>query len=109
MSQPLGRFPVFGDEIREVHSKPNESVVKILGLECAVDLEGAKLGSVNHRIRIAPARLRAHDETLRCDRLRVIGYRARCSCGWESGQFASVRDARAEFALHRQDAETQQG
>jgi len=35
-----------------------------------------------HRVRVVPVRLYSFDEGLVVDKVRVVGYRPKCLCGW---------------------------
>jgi hypothetical protein len=52
-----------------------------------------------HRARVEPARVRMYDDTLGCDTLSVIGYRAHCVCGWR-GKLRKERDGARIDAFH---------
>lgn len=53
-----------------------------------------------HRLTVKPVRLRERNPNLAADVLRVVGYRASCSCGWRSPVRPTVRAARAELSAH---------
>jgi hypothetical protein len=56
-----------------------------------------------HRVKLVPVRLREHDAELGCDRVRVVGYRLKCSCGMQSGVKTRVAELREwEHVRHRQ-------
>lgn len=48
-----------------------------------------------HHVTVRPFRLREHDDLLAVDKLRGVGYRAQCSCGWRSQVTGEHREARA--------------
>jgi hypothetical protein len=53
-----------------------------------------------HHARIVPVRVREHDAALGVDVSRIVGYRAKCSCGWRSKLRRNVREARMELRTH---------
>ena len=59
---------------------------------------------VLHRVKITPVRVHSYNGELRCDSVRVVGYRARCECGWQSPVRATVNAARHERKAHYEDA-----
>jgi hypothetical protein len=50
---------------------------------------------------IEPVKVRRRDDALRCDVLRVVGYRFRCDCGERSGSSATMAAAREQRREHR--------
>jgi len=55
---------------------------------------------MRHRVRVVPVRLRDRPDGLGCDRLRVVGYRATCECGWRGTTESTVTVARLQVAIH---------
>lgn len=53
-----------------------------------------------HHVKIKPVRLREFSDLLGVDALRIVAYRAVCSCGWRSGAQADVTRAREESFAH---------
>ena len=53
-----------------------------------------------HRVKLHPVRLKAWDDSLGCDRLHLIGYRAECSCGVKSKVKRSRRELRTWQRAH---------
>lgn len=60
----------------------------------------ANIPVVLHAITIRPVRLRDRPTELGCDRLRGVGYRAVCSCGYRSSTKGEHHLARAEGRGH---------
>jgi hypothetical protein len=58
------------------------------------------LRPVLHRVSFQPLRVRYHDDDLGCDVLRLIGYRAVCSCGQRSQAKRSKRELRTWKRAH---------
>lgn len=54
-----------------------------------------------HAGRVEPVKVRARDDELRVAVLRVVGYRATCSCEWRGSVRRTVAAARVELADHR--------
>jgi hypothetical protein len=48
-------------------------------------------------------KVRRRDTALRCDVLRVVGYRFRCGCGERSSSSATMAAAREDLREHRRD------
>lgn len=57
-------------------------------------------GGSTHHVTVRSFRVRDHPPELECDRLRGVGYRAVCSCGWKGSVLAEHRAARAEGRTH---------
>lgn len=57
-------------------------------------------GLVLHAVTVRSVKLRAHDDDLRCDRLRGIGYAWRCSCGERGRVEGTHNDARLAGRAH---------
>lgn len=55
---------------------------------------------MGHHVTIRAVKLRSHDEGLRCDRLRGIGYAWYCRCGKRGPIQGSMRAARAAGREH---------
>ena len=53
-----------------------------------------------HRVTYEPVKQLAWDAELRCERLRTVGHRAVCSCGWKGSVRSTVARARETTAEH---------
>jgi hypothetical protein len=53
-----------------------------------------------HHVKVVPVRVRRYDAELDCDKSRIVGYRATCSCGWRGTVRPTVRGARADHREH---------
>ncbi len=49
---------------------------------------------------VKPVRVREHSAELGCDVVRVVSYRAVCTCGYEGSSRASVSAARIDLREH---------
>jgi hypothetical protein len=58
---------------------------------------------MQHHVRIRPLRLRGFDALNDCETVRVIGYRAVCSCGWKGKSARTVDAARNSARSHHRD------
>lgn len=55
---------------------------------------------MQHAVNVRPVRIRQDAPELGCDRLRGVGYRPVCSCGWRGSVTSTHRQARAEGKWH---------
>lgn len=53
-----------------------------------------------HRVIVVAVKKREHSDLSACETLRVIAYRAECSCGWRGGYRGSVTLARQDRKRH---------
>lgn len=53
-----------------------------------------------HRVIVAAIKKREHSDLTACETLRVIAYRAECSCGWKGPYRGSVALARVDRSRH---------
>lgn len=58
----------------------------------------------SHHATLGPARVKRYSEPLHAHILTGIGFRANCSCGWESKVAGSWTAAREAHAFHREQA-----
>lgn len=54
-----------------------------------------------HAVKVRPVRVRELDADLGCEVIRVVAYRAVCSCSWRSKSLRTVRNARLLGQAHR--------
>jgi hypothetical protein len=50
---------------------------------------------------IVPVTVTTYERDLACDVRRVVGYRAKCACNWQSDHRTTVSYARAELVQHQ--------
>lgn len=58
-------------------------------------------GVTHHHVRVDPVRVRQYDAQLGVDVSRIVGYRARCGCGWRGPKRDDVRATRDDGKAHR--------
>lgn len=55
---------------------------------------------MRHKITTKPVRVHSFDKALVCDTVRIVGFRAACTCGERGPVRRSVREAREAFRDH---------
>lgn len=54
---------------------------------------------------VYPVKVARWDAQMRCNVISVVGFRARCECGWRSANHKNVAVARTALQNHRLDHE----
>lgn len=56
---------------------------------------------LRHRVTVRPLRVYAWNDELECQTVRIVGYRAACSCGYRGRVVPTISSARPDVLRHR--------